>query len=169
MWTRVPYVLFAMASSVYNWVYMISIATDNDMKVLGRRIGEQFRGGEVVELIGDVGAGKTTLAKGLAVGLKVDEDVQSPSFTISRTYDARDELILEHYDFYRLQEAGVMAYELSESIADPKTVVLVEWAETVGSVLPDERIVIRISYLPDDDGRSVEVAVPEQYNYVEVN
>lgn len=148
---------------------MILVATDNDMKALGRKLGEQFRGGEVVELIGDVGAGKTTLAKGVADGLGVDDDVQSPSFTISRTYQARDGLILEHYDFYRLQEAGVMAHELSESIADHKTVVLVEWAETVASVLPDERIVIRISYHPDDDGRSVEMTVPEKYNYVEVS
>jgi tRNA threonylcarbamoyladenosine biosynthesis protein TsaE len=148
---------------------MILVATDNDMKTLGCKLGEQFRGGEVVELIGDVGAGKTTLAKGVAEGLKVDDDVQSPSFTISRTYQARDGLTLEHYDFYRLHEAGVMAHELSESIADPKTVVLVEWAETVASVLPEERIVIRISYHPDDDGRSLEVMVPEKYNYLEVN
>lgn len=147
---------------------MISIATDSDMKALGRRLGGQLRGGEVIELIGDVGAGKTTLAKGVAAGLAVDEDVQSPSFTISRTYDARDGLVLEHYDFYRLQEAGVMAYELSESIADPKTVVLVEWAETVASVLPDERIVVRIAYRPDDDGRSVTIVVPGKYKYMEV-
>lgn len=158
-----------MGSNVYNWVRMILVATDSDMKTLGRRLGEQFRGGEVVELVGDVGAGKTTLAKGVAVGLKVDEDVQSPSFTISRTYDARDDLTLEHYDFYRLQEAGVMAYELSESIAEPQTVVLVEWAETVASVLPDERVVIHISYHPNDEGRSVELNVPEKYSYVEAN
>jgi tRNA threonylcarbamoyladenosine biosynthesis protein TsaE len=146
---------------------MMTVKTDNDMKTLGTQLGGQFRGGEVIELIGDVGAGKTTLAKGIAVGLGVNEDVQSPSFTISRTYVARDDLVLEHYDFYRLAEAGVMAYELSESISDDKTVVLVEWAETVASVLPEERIVIRINYRPDDDGRSVEVAIPETYNYIE--
>jgi len=148
---------------------MLTVMTDNDMKALGQKLGEQFRGGEVVELVGDVGAGKTTLAKGLAVGLAVDEDVQSPSFTISRTYDARDGLRLEHYDFYRLQEAGVMAYELSESIADLKTVVLVEWAETVASVLPEERIVIRIDYHADDTGRSVSLSIPKNYNYVEAS
>ena len=147
---------------------MTVIKTDSDMKALGTLLGGQFRGGEIVELIGDVGAGKTTFAKGVAVGLGVDEDVQSPSFTISRTYDARDGLILEHYDFYRLQEAGVMAYELSESVADEKTIVLVEWAETVASVLPEERIVVRISYHADDEERTVTVAIPEKYNYLEV-
>ena len=148
---------------------MITIETDDDMKTLGRRLGEQFRGGEVVELIGDVGAGKTTLAKGIAAGLDVDEDVQSPSFTISRTYNARDDLNLQHYDFYRLQEPGVMSYELSESVADPRAVVLVEWAETVASILPDERIVVKIAYRPEDDGRNVTIEVPVKYNYVEVN
>lgn len=146
---------------------MLVVKTDSDMKALGHRLGEQLRGGEVVELIGDVGAGKTTLAKGIATGLGVDEDVQSPSFTISRTYDAQGGLILEHYDFYRLQEAGIMAYELSESVADPKTIVLVEWAETVASVLPGERVVIRIDYHPEDNGRSVTVRVPQKYNYLE--
>ena len=148
---------------------MITIETDDDMKVLGRRLGEQFRGGEVIELIGDVGAGKTTLAKGIAAGLLVDEDVQSPSFTISRTYEARDDLTLQHYDFYRLQQPGVMTYELSESVADPRAVVLVEWAETVASVLPDERIVVRIDYRPEDDGRNVTIDIPPKFNYVEVN
>ena len=148
---------------------MITIETDDDMKVLGRRLGEQFRGGEVIELIGDVGAGKTTLAKGIAAGLLVDEDVQSPSFTISRTYEARDDLTLQHYDFYRLQQPGVMTYELSESVVDPRAVVLVEWAETVASVLPDERIVVRIDYRPEDDGRNVTIDIPPKFNYVEVN
>jgi tRNA threonylcarbamoyladenosine biosynthesis protein TsaE len=147
---------------------MINIATDSDMKALGKKLGEQLRGGEVLELIGDVGTGKTTLAKGVAMGLEVDEDVQSPSFTISRTYEARDSLSLEHYDFYRLQEPGVMSYELAESAADPKAIVLVEWAETVTSVLPEDRIVIRISYHSDDDGRSVDVSLPAKYNYVEI-
>lgn len=147
---------------------MITIETDDDMKSLGRRLGEQFRGGEIIELIGDVGAGKTTLAKGIATGLQVDEDVQSPSFTISRTYEARDDLTLQHYDFYRLEQPGVMSYELSESVADPQAVVLVEWAETVASVLPDERIVVRIEYRPQDDGRNVTVDIPSKFNYVEV-
>lgn len=147
---------------------MITISTDEEMKALGRKVGQQLRGGEVLELIGDVGAGKTTLAKGIAAGLNITEDVQSPSFTISRTYNAREDLILEHYDFYRLQEAGVMAYELSESIADPKTIVLVEWAETVKSVLPEERGVIRINYHADDNGRDVEAQVPDAYDYLRV-
>ena len=62
-----------------------------------------------------------------------------------------------------------MTYELSESVADPRAVVLVEWAETVASVLPDERIVVRIDYRPEDDGRNVTIDIPPKFNYVEVN
>src|ERR1044072_91110 len=89
---------------------------------LGTRLGEVLRGGECIELVGDVGTGKTTLTKGIAKGLGVDDEVQSPSFTISRTYPARDELELHHYDFYRLSDPGIMRYELAESVDDSKVV-----------------------------------------------
>ena len=108
---------------------MTSVNGETEMMAVGRVLGERFRGGEVLELVGDVGAGKTTLVKGIGQGLRVDDDVQSPSFTISRVYEARDGLELHHYDFYRLQDAGVMQYELAESISDPKAVTVVEWAE----------------------------------------
>ncbi|MDB5165683.1 MAG: hypothetical protein JWM00_573 [Candidatus Saccharibacteria bacterium] len=114
------------------------------MKLLGGRIGQLLHGGELIELIGDVGAGKTTFTKGLATGLTIDEDVQSPSFTISRLYEARDDLRLAHYDFYRLSDAGIMAHELSESIHDPQMITVVEWADAVAHVLPKERLQIRL-------------------------
>jgi tRNA threonylcarbamoyladenosine biosynthesis protein TsaE len=115
------------------------------MKALGSKLGALLNGGEIIELTGDVGAGKTTLAKGIASGLGVDEDVQSPSFTISRVYETANNLQLAHYDFYRLQDAGIMAAELHEAVSDPHTVVLIEWAEIVGGVLPADRISISIA------------------------
>jgi tRNA threonylcarbamoyladenosine biosynthesis protein TsaE len=121
------------------------ILNEAAMKAFGERFGKHLRGGEVIELIGDVGAGKTTFVKGTAKGLSVDEDVQSPSFTISRVYDARDDLRLQHYDFYRLNDAGILADELAEAIADPKAITIIEWADVVGGVLPDEHISITIT------------------------
>lgn len=109
----------------------------------GEEIGRVLEGDEVIELLGDVGAGKTTFVKGLAKGLSVNEDVQSPSFTISRIYDARDELQLAHYDFYRLADAGIMADELQETLLDPQTVTVIEWAGIVEGVLPKDRLTIR--------------------------
>lgn len=122
----------------------IEIHGTKDMADFGARLGAALIGGEVIELIGDVGAGKTTLAKGIAAGLGVSEDVQSPSFTISRVYDARDRLRLAHYDFYRLNDPGIMSDELQETIADGKTITVIEWSGIVEGVLPADRLTIRI-------------------------
>lgn len=103
----------------------------------GSRLGAELRGGEVFILTGDVGAGKTVLTKGIARGLGVNEDVQSPTFTISRVYDARDGLSLLHYDFYRLNEAGIMKDELREALDDDKKVVVIEWSDIVESIIPE--------------------------------
>lgn len=146
----------------------MTIDSDDAMKRLGVRIGRLLHGGECLELLGDVGAGKTTLVKGIAEGLAVDEEVQSPSFTLSREYAARDGLTLAHYDFYRLHEAGVLSYELAESLADPQTVTVVEWGETIGAVLPDDRVTITISYHANSDGRELSVTLPNNRRYLEV-
>lgn len=140
---------------------MTSVINEAAMVAIGRKLGEQLRGGEVIELVGDVGAGKTTLAKGVGLGLSIDESVQSPSFTISRVYPARDGLELHHYDFYRLTDAGVMRYELAESINDPRVVTIIEWADTVQQVLPKDHYRIQISYAPDGVGRTLDMKAPE--------
>lgn len=121
------------------------VTSEAAMKALGESIGRTLHGGEVFELVGDVGAGKTTFVKGLAKGLEIDDDVQSPSFTISRTYDGRDELQLVHYDFYRLEDPGIMTSEVAEMTRDPLTVTVIEWADIVEGVLPESRITARFA------------------------
>lgn len=143
----------------------VIIPNDESMRALGVKIGTALHGGEVFELIGDVGAGKTTFVKGLAAGLAIDDDVQSPSFTINRRYKGRDELILSHYDFYRLNDAGIMNMEVAESLSEPGTITVVEWGESIKDVLPSSRIVITINYLPDE-GRTVEIQLPESAGYL---
>lgn len=117
---------------------------ESEMRHFGETIGRRLNGGEVIELVGDVGAGKTTLVRGLALGMGVTETVQSPSFTINRVYDAREGKRLVHYDFYRLPDAGIMAEELADSIADSETVTVIEWASAVEHVLPHDRLTITI-------------------------
>lgn len=125
---------------------MIAIESEAAMKVFGTRLGESFVGGEVIELIGDVGAGKTTLTKGIAEGMGITETVQSPSFTISRVYDDTSTgLRLAHYDFYRLHDAGIMAEELRETAHDTQVVTIIEWADIVAGVLPEDRLTVRIT------------------------
>lgn len=148
---------------------MTSVNNEDDMKSFGRRLGEQLHGGEVLELVGDVGAGKTTLVKGIGQGLEIDEDVQSPSFTISRVYQARDGLELHHYDFYRLGDAGIMSYELEESVNDPKVITIIEWAQTVQDVLPVSRGQITISYTPEGEGRTLQVQLSDKLKHLKAN
>lgn len=147
---------------------MLSVTTDEMMRRLGCLVGTRLRGGEVIELVGDVGAGKTTFVKGIGEGLQVDDDVQSPSFTISRVYSCRDGLELHHYDLYRLSVAGVMEYELAESLQQPHAVTVIEWAETVHNVLPEQRLVITINYQPQDEGRQVTMQLPNGFEYLSV-
>jgi tRNA threonylcarbamoyladenosine biosynthesis protein TsaE len=111
---------------------------------LGLDFGAKLKGGEVIEFIGDLGAGKTSFVRGLAAGLGSDDEVASPTFTISRIYSGRNGLSLHHFDFYRLSEPGVVAEEIKEATTDPKAIVCVEWAETVRDVLPEGRTVIEI-------------------------
>lgn len=114
------------------------------MSTLGTQIAAQLHGGQVIELIGDVGAGKTTFTKGLARGLGITEAVQSPTFTISRRYQGK-RWHLAHYDFYRLDDAGIMQDELAETLADPDTITVIEWAGSVAGILPAEHITITIT------------------------
>lgn len=135
---------------------MKQITTEVAMKEFGQQLGRILSGGEVIELIGDVGAGKTTFTKGLAIGMGIDEVVQSPSFTISRTYENTESIRMVHYDFYRLHDAGVMKQDLQESIEDDKTVTVVEWADIVSGVLPDDRLSLRFTS-PTETSRSVDI------------
>jgi tRNA threonylcarbamoyladenosine biosynthesis protein TsaE len=122
------------------------IKSIDEMQDFGEMIGRHLKGGEIIELVGDVGAGKTTMVKGLAAGLDIDDTIQSPSFTISRQYDGRDNLRLVHYDFYRLDNnVGIMDNELREVINDPMAITVIEWAKIVAGTLPDDRLTVEIT------------------------
>jgi tRNA threonylcarbamoyladenosine biosynthesis protein TsaE len=123
---------------------IIEVNNASEMNAFGKQLADVLHGGEVIELVGDVGAGKTTLTRGIAEGLGVNDEVQSPSFTISRSYPVRDNLTLAHYDFYRLNDPGIMKDELAEVIKDIKTITVVEWGGIVTGVLPEDRLTLSI-------------------------
>lgn len=104
----------------------------------------------VIELVGDVGAGKTTFTKGLARGLEITEEITSPTFTISKVYENSRGQKLVHYDFYRLENPGIMVEDLFENLQDPHTVTVIEWADTVSEILPANHL--RLEILINDDG-----------------
>ena len=125
------------------------INSTEEMIEFGKEIGSNLEGGSVLELIGDVGAGKTTFTKGLALGLGVLETVQSPTFTISRVYEG-DNLTLSHYDFYRLNDYGIMKMELAENLSDPQNITVVEWAGDLADILPEKHLKLIFESVSDD-------------------
>jgi len=131
------------------------IHSETEMLELGRKLAAELRAPAVLELIGDVGAGKTTFTRGLAQGLGVKATLSSPSFTISRLYQG-EECILAHYDFYRLEDPGIMSEDLAESIEDPKTITVIEWGQSIKNLLPSDHRVIEIKYI-DENTREVNV------------
>ena len=84
---------------------------------VGSKIGTCLLGGEVILLSSDIGGGKTALVRGIARGLGSTDHVSSPTFTISKIYKS-PKLTLYHFDFYRLQEPGIINYELVEALHD---------------------------------------------------
>ena len=127
-------------------------------------LGAKLCGGEVIELVSDLGGGKTAFVRGLAKGMGSTDKVASPSFTISHQYKA-GELTLYHFDFYRLSEPGIIANELAEIVEDPKAVVAVEWANIVKNVLPAGKLTIRIQ-TTGETTRAFTYTYPESLGYL---
>jgi tRNA threonylcarbamoyladenosine biosynthesis protein TsaE len=115
---------------------------------LGREIAAKLPARAVVLLIGNLGAGKTTLAKGIVAGLgaAAPEDVSSPTFTLIHEYSPR----VYHIDLYRLDRAGQVATLGLDEIFDREAVVLIEWGERFPELLPERRVEIRLRATGED-------------------
>jgi tRNA threonylcarbamoyladenosine biosynthesis protein TsaE len=131
---------------------------------LAEAIGRVLRGGETIELVSDLGGGKTTFTRGLARGAGSSDVVGSPTFTISKVYDTA-RFQIHHFDFYRLSEPGIVADELVEVADDPHMVAVVEWGDAVQHVLPEERLTVKFQLMPDGS-RDLTFAAPESLGYL---
>lgn len=129
------------------------IHSEAEMIEYGKQLGQTLEAPVVLELLGDVGAGKTTLTRGIAVGLGIQEPVTSPSFTISKEYQG-EKYRLVHYDFYRLGDPGIMSEDLLDAISDKNAITIVEWGESIRDILPEKRIKITIKNL-DENTREI--------------
>lgn len=129
------------------------LKSEEEMIQFGEKLAREISVPAVIELVGDVGTGKTTITKGIAKGLGIEDDVTSPSFMISKQY-AFSGGKLVHYDFYRLPEPGIMSEDLLENISDEKTVTVVEWGDSVADLLPEGHKKYLIKLL-DDGSREV--------------
>lgn len=116
----------------------------------GAKLGAHLRGGDVLALVGDLGAGKTAFTQGVARGMGIAAPVTSPTFVLVNRYRAADGRILQHADSYRLGDAAAEMWDLglSDFLAGDD-VVLIEWADRIRGLLPDEYLEVRFTYLDD--------------------
>jgi tRNA threonylcarbamoyladenosine biosynthesis protein TsaE len=122
---------------------------------LARAVGELLRPGDVVSLVGDLGAGKTVFARGVARALGVTELVVSPTFTIVREYEGRVPLV--HVDVYRIDAVQELHDLGFEEVVRDDAVTLVEWGDKVDALLPGDRLDVRLLPGAADDERVVEI------------
>ena len=133
--------------------------TEEETIELGREIAAKLVSGDVVAVYGDLGSGKTRLIQGVCRGFGVTEHVASPTFTILRQYAAGG-LIINHFDFYRVQslpearDIGFEEYVFGDGVC------LIEWAERVGPLLPPRRYEVHMKLGPDRDSRIIEIHEP---------
>lgn len=136
---------------------MQKFANEQQMIDFGQNLAKTLEIPAVIELIGDVGAGKTTITKGIARGLGIEDEITSPTFTLSKRYSfqkAGKECFLVHYDFYRLNDPGIMSEDLLENIQDENTITIIEWGDSVSNLLPENHLRFYIS-INDDGSRSI--------------
>lgn len=139
--------------------YTIKTDSAEETNQLSFKLGTLVQPGDVLTLEGDLGAGKTTFTQGLAKGLGVKRNVNSPTFTIMKEYNGR--LPLYHMDVYRLENSdedlGFDEYIYGEGVC------VVEWAQFIGEHLPDDRLAIVIRH-KGDTAREIELQpVGERY------
>lgn len=108
---------------------------------LGKVIADSLQPEDVVELIGDLGAGKTQLVRGIVLGLGSEDPVQSPTYNVERVYGG-GRLKVFHYDLHRLHDPGIVRGHLIDAMNELHGVVLIEWADTAKNILPDNRKII---------------------------
>jgi len=141
-----------------DWIIRSTSADDTER--IGRILVGLLSPPEVLELRADLGGGKTTFTRGLVSGFGSEDRVGSPTFTLKKVYKTPN-LELHHFDFYRLDNPGVVADQLKESLEDPKVITIVEWADIVKGVLPEDRITIEFKPVADnEDERVVTFEVP---------
>lgn len=119
----------------------------------GRVLGSFLQAGDVVALVGELGAGKTVMTKGIAAGLGVEDidSVTSPTYKVLNQYKGR--LLLNHFDAYRLEGPGDFADIGGEELLSSNAVSVIEWGERIGNVLPRLAITVKIYVLSEKTRR----------------
>ena len=141
---------------------MIYSQNEEELISIGQKLGRLLNSGDIIVLSGDLGAGKTTLTKGIAKGLDVSQMIKSPTYTIVREYEGR--LPLYHLDVYRIGDIEEMDEIGYEDYFYGEGVCLIEWADLIQEILPPDVIAIEIEKNLEKgfDYRKITISDPEE-------
>lgn len=134
--------------------------SEKDTYELAKLFADRLSGGEVLCLVGDLGAGKTAFTKGLAAGLGIDNIITSPTFVLMKVYESlrrkniktlKQKLNLAHIDAYRLSDGEqLLAIGAEDYLSDLDCVTVIEWADRVKDIWPKQAIKIEFKILKDN-------------------
>ena len=131
----------------------------------GERLGSLLQGGDILSLMGDLGAGKTTLTKSIGKGLGVEDYITSPTFTLINEYKGR--VWVYHFDVYRLEDEEDLLDLGYEDYFYSNGVTIIEWADKIEDILPQNRINIKIEKGKELDDRIITLSGKgERYNKI---
>lgn len=129
---------------------------------LGELLGRLTKAPAVVELRSDLGGGKTTFVRGLVKGFGSTDQVISPTFILNAIYKGRGGREIHHFDFYRLDQAGILSSQLEASIKNRAAVTVVEWSGIVQKILPAKRFTVEFKPVAaHEDQRQIIITYPE--------
>ena len=126
-----------------------------------KEIGSRLKKGDIVAYTGGLGAGKTTLTRGLAMGLGMEDNVTSPTFSLVNEYHSRD-ISLYHFDMYRIMGADDLETTGFYDYSTDDSVFAIEWSENISEELPDNAVIINIERI-DDNTRRITVKGDERF------
>ncbi len=139
----------------------IHVQNEDETRALAGRLAGLVRTGDAITLTGDLGTGKTAFSRAfINARTAQEEDVPSPTFTLVQVYDTQPEIW--HFDLYRIEVQGDIL-ELGWEEARRHAVILVEWPERLGSLLPRDRLEIKISFDPDSENARYIHIIPYGY------
>lgn len=134
----------------------LRISSEQEMEHLGHRIASILKGNDLIYLIGELGAGKTTLVRGIVKGRGFQGRVSSPTFTLMNVYPG--DVDMYHFDFYRLNSSDFTDLGL-EDYLEKQGISMIEWPELGSSYLPEEALIIQIDLVDDDYDRERKVVI----------
>lgn len=149
-----------MAQEITMPLFELFVQNESEMRELGAQLAAILQCGDKIALNGDLGAGKSTLARAIIHASCEVEDVPSPTFTLVQSYDTKSGDQIWHFDFYRLEHEDE-AYELAIEEAFENAICLMEWPEKIGSLIPDDTLWLNIEPMNETRRKIVFHAPPD--------